>query len=135
MKNALRLSYIYPDLKIGMKMVFVVAMESAINVQLWGWNPHVLASVAGPTVILRVVNVLPPKNQTSNVQIRKLTRFVLEEVMLIILDSNAYQELTQFETTISQFFMIMPLLCLLFICTLVITLFFCLLEGRLFYDS
>jgi hypothetical protein len=52
-------------------------------------------TVAGPVPI---VNVLPPKNQTSNVQIRKLTRFVLEEVMLIILDVNAYQELTQFET-------------------------------------
>ena len=51
--------------------------------------------MAGPVTI---ANVLPPKYQTSNVQIRKLTRFVLEEVMLIILDVNAYQELTQFET-------------------------------------
>ena len=76
-------------------MVYVVAMESAINVQLWGWNPHVLVKMAGPVTI---ANVLPPKYQTSNVQIRKLTRFVLEEVMLIILDVNAYQELTQFET-------------------------------------
>jgi hypothetical protein len=52
-------------------------------------------TVAG---LVKIVNVLPQKNQTSNVQIRKLTRFVLEEVMLIILDVNAYQELTQFET-------------------------------------
>ena len=76
-------------------MVYVVAMESAINVQLWGWNPRVLVTRAG---LVTNVNVLPKKIQTSNVQIRKLTRFVLEEVMLIILDVNAYQELTQFET-------------------------------------
>ena len=104
MKNALRLSYIYPDLKIGMKMVFVVAMESAINVQLWGWNPHVLVTVAGPMAPVTVVSVLPQKNQTSNVQTRKLNRFVLEEVMLIILDVNAYQELTQFETNLISIF-------------------------------
>ena len=82
-------------------VLYVVAMESAINVQLWGWNPHVLVTVAGP---VKIVNVLPQKNQTSNVQIRKLTRFVLEEVTLIILDVNAYQELTQFETNLISIF-------------------------------
>ena len=49
-----------------------------------------------------IENVLPSKNQTSNVQIRKLTRFVLEEVMLIILDVNAYQE--PFETNLISIF-------------------------------
>ena len=82
-------------------VLYVVAMESAMNVQFWGWNPNVLVTVAGPVTI---VNVLPKKNQTSNVQIRKLTRFVLEEVMLIILDVNAYQELTQFETNLISIF-------------------------------
>ena len=94
MKNFLR--YLYHDVKIGMKMVYVVAMESAINVQLWDWNPHVLVIVAGP--VTNVI-VLPKKYQTSNVQIRKLTRFVLEEV---ILNLNAYQEITQFETNLTE---------------------------------